>query len=88
VNLNGDTSRVGFALGAGVEWAFLGGWTLKGEYQYISFGNIGPINGAAVSPAGVPTGELVTLSSFHNDYHTIRFGLNYLFNAGPVVARY
>jgi outer membrane immunogenic protein len=88
VTVNGDTTRSGYAVGGGVEWAFFGGWTAKAEYQYLNFGNIGPITAAAVNPAGVPTGTTATLSSFRNDYHTIRVGLNYMFNAGPVVARY
>jgi outer membrane immunogenic protein len=88
VTVNGDTTRSGYAVGGGVEWAFFGGWTAKAEYQYLNFGNIGPITAAAVNPAGVPAGTTATLSSFRNDYHTIRVGLNYMFNAGPVVARY
>jgi outer membrane immunogenic protein len=79
VTMNGDTTRAGFALGAGAEWAVSGPWSIKAEYQYINLGTIGPISGAAVTPAGVPTGVLATTQSFRNDYHTVRVGLNYRF---------
>jgi outer membrane immunogenic protein len=88
VTLNGDTTRTGWVVGAGIEYAFLGGWTAKAEYQYLNFGDIGPLTGFPVLPAGVPTGQTTTSGSFRNDYHTFRIGLNYLFNSGRVVARY
>jgi outer membrane immunogenic protein len=88
LSVNGDSSRSGYTVGAGIEWAFVQGWTAKAEYQYLNFGDIGPATVPAINRFGNPAGGGITTSSFRNDYHTIRFGLNYLFNAGPVVAKY
>jgi outer membrane immunogenic protein len=92
VTLNGDTSRSGYAVGGGIEVAFFGGWTAKAEYQYLNFGSIGPLNATAVDRFGVPLDTTVTTNAFRNDYHTIRFGLNYRFDWGKapvaVMAKY
>jgi outer membrane immunogenic protein len=88
--LNGDTSRTGYVVGGGIEWAFSGAWTAKAEYQYLNFGSIGPLSSLAFTPAGIPTGATVNMGSFRNDYQTVRFGLNYRFNPAPaaVAAKY
>jgi len=92
VTLNGDTSRSGYAVGGGIEVAFFGGWTAKAEYQYLNFGNIGPLSARAVDRFGVPLDATVTTDAFRNDYHTIRLGLNYRFDWGKapvaVMAKY
>ncbi len=62
----------GYTLGAGLEYMFAPNWSAKAEYQYYDFGrttfNAGP-------PAIVGT-------SFKNDEHTVKAGLNYRFTWG------
>ncbi|MBX9990591.1 outer membrane protein [Phreatobacter oligotrophus] len=69
-------TRMGWTLGAGVEYALTQNWTAKLEYSYYNFGTrtLGPIYGGTV----------------RSDIHTVKIGVNYLFSTGPsaVVARY
>ncbi|AVO45638.1 outer membrane protein [Phreatobacter cathodiphilus] len=69
-------SRVGYALGAGIEYAMTPNWTVKAEYMYYNFGTrtLGPLYAGTV----------------RSDIHTVKLGVNYLFSTGPsaVVARY
>ncbi len=78
-----STTKTGYVLGAGVEWAVAGSWTVKAEYQYLSFGSVGPFTVPVLNAGGVPNGVLVTTSSYKSDFQTIRVGFNYLFNAAP-----
>jgi outer membrane immunogenic protein len=69
-------SRDGYTVGAGLEYMFAPNWSAKVEYQYYNFGN-----------TTVTSTPLVT--SFNNDEHTVKAGLNYRFGwGGPVVAKY
>ena len=83
-----STTKTGYVLGAGVEWAVAGSWTVKAEYQYLNFGSVGPFTAPVLNAAGVPNGVLVTTSSFKSDFQTIRVGFNYLFNAAPAPVVY
>ena len=69
-------TRVGWTLGAGVEYAVTQNWTVKAEYSYYNFGTrtLGPTYAGTV----------------RSDAHTVKLGVNYLFSTGPsaVVARY
>lgn len=72
-------SKDGYTVGAGLEYMFAPNWSAKAEYQYYDFGkttiNAGP-------PALVGT-------SFKNDEHTVKAGLNYRFTwGGPPAPRY
>ena len=82
-----STTKTGYVLGAGVEWAVAGSWTVKAEYQYLNFGSIGPYS-VGVLNGGVPNGVVVTTSSYKSDFQTIRVGFNYLFNAAPAPVVY
>lgn len=70
--------RVGYAVGAGVEYAFAQNWTAKAEYLYFDLGR--------ASYAGFD-GDPVRARF---QYHTMKVGLSYLFSTGPapVSARY
>jgi outer membrane immunogenic protein len=69
----------GYTVGGGLEYLFAPNWSAKAEYQYYNFGDT-----RFVAPA-----VLVPFGTFHNDEHTLKFGVNYRFNfAAPVVARY
>ena len=75
----GSSTRVGYAAGAGIEYAFAPNVTAKLEYLYTNLGS-------AEFGTGVGAERFRASGSFH----TVRVGLNYLFSTGPsaVVARY
>ncbi|HEY5126523.1 MAG TPA: outer membrane beta-barrel protein [Bradyrhizobium sp.] len=75
-------SESGWAAGAGIEWGFLPNWTAKVEYLHLQFDNVG----RDFSYAGFPTAFRHVNSNSGLD--TVRVGVNYLFNTGPIVARY
>ena len=76
--ITGD-HRNGYTVGAGLEYMFAPNWSAKAEYQYYNFGDT-----RFVTPV-----VLVPFGTFHNDEHTLKFGVNYRFNfAAPVAARY
>jgi outer membrane immunogenic protein len=64
----------GWTIGGGVEWAFAGAWSVKGEYmfaRYLSETYLAALGG-------------LTLAA---DVNTVKVGVNYRFNA-PITARY
>ena len=70
---NGSFDRTGWLAGAGVEWAFLGNWSVKDEYDYMGFGSLNEANftttgGLAVAPATVKL-----------NLQTATVGINYKF---------
>jgi outer membrane immunogenic protein len=72
-------SRDGYTVGAGLEYMFAPNWSAKAEYQYYDFGKT---RFTAGPPAIVGT-------SFKNDEHTVKAGINYRFTwGGPAVPRY
>ncbi len=78
-----DSTRTGWTLGAGLEYAFTNNWSGRVEYRYTKFGS--------QNDAGFPAafGALARANWNYND-SAIRVGLTYHFNApaGPVVAKY
>jgi outer membrane immunogenic protein len=69
-------TRFGWTVGAGVEYAFAPQWSAKLEYNYMDFGN------EAVSFApGFAT-------DIDQQVHAFKFGINYKFGGGPIMARY
>jgi len=71
--------RAGWTVGAGLEFLFSPGWSLKAEYLYADFGN------SAIGYNGAP----LTVNVSERNVNIIRGGINYHFNwGGPVVARY
>jgi opacity protein-like surface antigen len=71
----------GWTLGAGVERAMPSNWTVKAEYAYLGFGNE-----SFSAPASL-TGELLTPTSaagtsFSQDIHQFKIGMNYAFGDG------
>lgn len=75
-----SSTRVGLAVGGGLEYAFTPNVTAKVEYMYYHFGT-------AVAPPGAVGGGAANIRT---DVHTVKLGINYLFSTGPsaVVARY
>jgi outer membrane immunogenic protein len=76
----GSTSSVetGYTVGGGIEHAFLPNWTVKGEYLFYDLGrntvNVAVIPGSAGGGTGYN-------STFRNEGHIARVGLNYKFGA-------
>jgi outer membrane immunogenic protein len=81
-----STTRWGWTVGGGIEWAFNQNWSVAGEYRYTDFGNRGTTfdipSGLAAAPiffTGTSRSRLTVEQA--------TFRLNYRFG-GPVVARY
>jgi outer membrane immunogenic protein len=74
-----SSTRSGWTLGGGLEYATAANWTVKAEYLYADFGSVG-LRGE--NSNGTFIDSNATLST-----HIIRFGLNYRFS-GPHAANY
>lgn len=75
-----DTVRFGWAAGAGVEWAFLPSWSIKGEYLRIDLGS-------SVTRVAFPSGDFIDYR-FKHAYDIARVGINYKLTPPAVVAKY
>jgi outer membrane immunogenic protein len=82
----GNTTRWGWTVGGGIEWAFSQNWSVAGEYRHTDFGNRATTfdipSGLAAAPiffTGTSRSRLTVEQA--------TFRLNYRFG-GPVVARY
>lgn len=85
-HLSTDRTRVGFALGGGVEYAVAPNVTLKIEYQYIDLGSASATAPVTLLAGGAPSGETAGLGAIDADIHTVRVGLNYRFGSvAPLV---
>lgn len=86
----GGQSRVGYALGGGVEYAFSNNWSAKLEALYIGMNrnnnNFGSVFNLGTNTLFLPSNG----SGRRNDFVVVRAGINYRFGgaAGPVVASY
>jgi outer membrane immunogenic protein len=84
VTIRADDTRYGWMFGTGVEHTFFGNWSAKVEYDYLDFGTRSlPFPGLA----GLVTG-LNENVEIRQRIHLVKFGLNYRFGAGPVIAKY
>lgn len=70
VRFSDDKTKVGYTVGAGIEYAFDPHWSTRLEYQYVDLGDA-RLNGGV-------GGEAYT-SKYDLDFHTVRVGLNYKF---------
>jgi outer membrane immunogenic protein len=64
-----SSTNLGWALGAGIEYAFAPNWTAKIEYMHMAFGR----DDYNIS---------VPVSNINNKIDTVKVGVNYLFNTG------
>jgi outer membrane immunogenic protein len=77
IAVTGNNSNARWTVGAGIEWAFAGNWTLKGEYMFIGSDDISTCAGTFCWNHSV------------DGISTAKIGLNYLFGAsGPLSAWY
>jgi len=84
ITANGaNTTKATWTIGGGIEYALSDAWSLKGEYMYIAIPSVD--NDCGIATVG---GGRFCWSHDLPGVHTAKFGINYHFNAGPVVARY
>ena len=67
---NGGSTRSGWLLGTGVEYAFMSNWSAKVEYNYIDFGS------ETLSVVNSGSGSTYT-RDLNQTLHTVKFGVNY-----------
>jgi outer membrane immunogenic protein len=67
-----SSNQLGWTIGGGLEYAFMGNWSAKLEYLYVDLGSFN----AAVIPTNVSFKENI-----------VRAGLNYKFS-GPIYSRF
>ncbi len=92
-----SATNTGWTAGAGIEVKLSPSWSLKGEYQFINLGTISSGPGEITIPGNIEsttetrspctaasTTQCLHLASSKDvDFHTVRVGLNYYFNAPP-----
>ena len=69
VSASSSSLRAGFAVGAGVEWALLRNWSIRGEYLFVDL--VG--SGALAIPGGSASFSYLPIQVVH-------FGFNYQFH--------
>jgi outer membrane immunogenic protein len=74
-----STVLVGYAVGAGLEYAIAAGWSVKGEYLHMGFGTNGyNLAGSLQSPDGL-IGVIATHVDVEPSFDIARVGVNYRF---------
>jgi outer membrane immunogenic protein len=68
-----SATKWGYAIGAGLEYALTGNWSVKGEYLYVG------LSDTKYALTDVEDGAAMALVKEHNDFSTLRLGLNYRF---------
>ncbi len=75
-SVTATTTRAGWTVGGGIEWAFLPHWSIKAEYLYVDLGSFSTTS-ANSNPGAFP---LSTIVHNHNLTENIaRLGLNFKF---------
>ena len=76
--------RFGWTVGAGVEHALVGNWTIKGEYDYLAFGDTRfSVPASAFNPGAPVLVVPLTSSNVSQDIHQFKIGVNYKLGADP-----
>lgn len=81
-----SSTRVGWVLGGGVEYALSQNWTIRGEYLFYSTDGVSAL--ATAIPSLGALNPTVTFDWDRTNLHVLRFGINYKFGGGPIVANY
>ncbi len=84
-----DTTRVGWTVGGGVEYAISNNWSIRAEYRYTDLGHF---NDTLTTSTGAIAGGPFTVH-IHNTDNAVRLGFSYRFDAPPpppppVIAKY
>jgi len=74
-----SSSSVGWAAGAGAEWAFLPNWSLRAEYLHLQFNNLGTSYVITGTTIGLPF-ITTTNANLNIGVDIVRVGLNYQFH--------
>jgi outer membrane immunogenic protein len=83
-----STTRLGLALGGGLEYALTNNWSVKAEYLYLNFGAWSYAS-PLVAPAGAVGAGYTWTTTVSSRDHIVRLGINYRFgDPVAVVARY
>jgi outer membrane immunogenic protein len=78
---NFDNTETGYTVGGGFEHAFGSNWSFKLEYLYYDLGDTTVAVNVIPGSGGGGTGYF---STFSNDGHIVRAGLNYRFGGGAM----
>jgi outer membrane immunogenic protein len=90
LDVSGRALHTGLLAGVGAEYAFLGNWSAKLEYNYLNFGpqDVMATGVQAINIPPVQVGSIANLqrlSNIREERHLVKFGVNYHFNAIPAV---
>jgi outer membrane immunogenic protein len=85
-----STTRVGWTVGGGIEYAVTNNWSIRAEYRYSDFGNFtdAPFPSAVLSTSGLPASAAVQHNWTQNQ---VQVGFSYKFDTfapAPAVAKY
>lgn len=75
--IDDDFTKVGWTVGAGLEWAFAENWSAKVEYKYLDFGEES-LDATLFDIGGIPAG-LTEETEAELGFHTVKLGVNYRF---------
>jgi outer membrane immunogenic protein len=79
-----SSTKAGWTVGGGIEGAITSDWTAKAEYLHSQFSGV-----SGTGFINVPFGtNVINHSTGDLKIDTVRVGLNYHFNAAPLVAKY
>ena len=81
----GSSNLDGLLIGVGLEYAFTNNWTVKFEYNYLGYASKDVLFTQINCSTCTAFTNTMNVSA---DKNLFKIGFNYLFNAGPVVARY
>jgi outer membrane immunogenic protein len=87
-SLSQSTTRVGWTVGAGLEYAVTNNWSVGVEYRYSDFGNYSKDVGAVFTPAGVVDIPARVNRNFTQNQVQGRITYHFSAPAAPVVAKY
>jgi len=76
--VTGEDTRVGWTVGAGVEWGFWQNWSAKVEYDFLDFGSRKETNSAAYFNGASGLNPLLRDVDFKMS--VVKLGINYRFN--------
>jgi outer membrane immunogenic protein len=87
-SLSRSTTRVGWTVGGGLEYAVTNNWSVRVEYRYSDFGAYSNDVGAVFTPAGVA--DIPARVNRQFTQHQVQGGITYHFSPppAPVVAKY
>jgi outer membrane immunogenic protein len=77
-----SSTRAGYTIGLGAEYAIASNWTVKVEYLYFNFGRATSTSTNLSTPAATFPANTFTQSANLNS-NMVRLGINYVFSTGP-----